>query len=338
MPLRVRERRGTRNLYITGTVLGRFIDRSARTDNEDAAEKLRIKWEAEELDRSIHGTKAVTTFAGALAYYLRSGGSVRYTGALLDHFGTTRLSAIDQLAIDACATKLCGNVSAASRKRMVTGPIAAILHRAAEAGLCDYRRVRHPSVSNTARRALEPDEVNKLLQHAPNDRLRALALFMLYTGRRLSECVELEWKDVRLAERQAFIGRTKNGQSITVHLAQPVVVALANLPDRAGRVFGYTSRHGVRTAWSTMCRRAGIAVTRHEFGRHTCATWLRRYGGLDLQALMEAMGWRSINSALAYKHVNASEVQKAVDLLPDVTADSRTASAEQTSGSRKKAL
>ena len=55
---------------------------------------------------------------------------------------------------------------------------------------------------------------------------------------------------------------------------------------------------------------------------------------------MEAMGWRSINSALAYKHVNASEVQKAVDLLPDVTEKtvSRTGTVEQTSGSRKKAL
>lgn len=53
---------------------------------------------------------------------------------------------------------------------------------------------------------------------------------------------------------------------------------------------------------------------------------------------MEAMGWRSINSALAYKHVNASEIQKAVDLLPDVTAESRTAGAEQGSVRRKKAL
>lgn len=338
MPLRVRRRAGTRNLYITGTVLGAFVDQSARTDRPDIAEQIRIKIEATILKRSVHGDKAVATFADALNLYLDMGGSARYTGALLKHFWNTRLADIDQIAINACADKLCHTNTASTRKRKVTGPLAAILHRAAEAGLCDYRRIRHPRVVQTPRRALEPDEVNTLLQHAPNDRLYALALFMLYTGRRLTECVELEWKDVRLAERQAFIGRTKNGDQITVHLAQPVVVALANLPLRAGRVFGYSSRHGVRTAWDTMCRRAGTEVTRHEFGRHTCATWLRRYGGLDLQALMEAMGWCSINSALAYKHVNASEVQKAVDLLPDVTAESRTVDAEQTGRTVKKAL
>ena len=338
MPLRVRSRQGTRNLYITGTVFGAFIDQSARTDRPDVAEQIRIKTEAAILKRRVHGDKAVATFADALNLYLDMGGSARYTGALLKHFWDTRLADIDQLAINAAADKLCPSSSNSTRKRTVTGPLGAILHRAAEAGLCDYRRIRHPRPDHVQRRALEPEEVGTLLQHAPNDRIRALALFMLYTGRRLSECVELEWKDMRLAERQAFIGRTKNGDPITVHLAQPVVVALANLPLREGRLFGYGSRHGVRTAWDTMCRRAGIAVTRHEFGRHTCATWLRRYGGLDLQALMEAMGWRSINSALAYKHVNASEVQKAVDLLPDVTAESRTAGAEQGSMKRKKAL
>ena len=338
MPLRVRRRAGTRNLYITGTVFGAFIDQSARTGRPDVAEQIRVKTEAAILKRRVHGDKAVATFADALNLYLDMGGSARYTGALLKHFWDTRLADIDQLAINAAASTLYPRASAATRKRCVTGPVAAILHRAAEAGLSEWRRVRHPSVQPVARRALEPDEVNTLLQHAPNDRIRALALFMLYTGRRLSECVELDWKDVRLADRQAFIGRTKNGNPITVHLAQPVVVALANLGHRDSRVFGYASRHGVRTAWSTMCRRAGLSVTRHEFGRHTCATWLRRYGGLDLQALMEAMGWRSINSALAYKHVNASEVQKAVDLLPDVTAESPTAGAEQTSRRRKKAL
>lgn len=337
MPLRVRKRTGTRNLYITGTVLGNFIDRSARTDRPDVAEKLRIKIEADELDRSIYGTKAVASFATALKYYLDTGGSARYTGALLDYFGTTRLADIDQIAINAAGSKLCPH-SPATRKRTVTGPLAAILHRASEAGLCDYRRVRHPRVVSVERRALEPDEVRQLLQHAPNDRIRALAIFMLYTGRRLTECVELEWKDVRLAERQAFIGRTKNGDQITVHLAVPVVVALGNLAERSGKVFGYSSRHGVRTAWATMCQRGGIHITRHEFGRHTCATWLRRYGGLDLQALMEAMGWRSINSALAYKHVSPSEVAKAVDKLPVVTAESGTVSADQRGAKARKAL
>jgi len=338
MPLRVRRRAGTRNLYITGTVLGAFVDQSARTDRPDIAEQIRIKIEATILKRSVHGDKAVATFADALNLYLDMGGSARYTGALLKHFWNTRLADIDQIAINAAADRLYAKAGPATRKRCVTGPMAAILHRAAEAKLCDYIRVRHPRALPVLRRALEPDEVNQLLRHAPNDRLRALALFMLYTGRRLTECVELEWKDVRLAERQAFIGRTKNGNPITVHLAQPVVVALANLAARDGRVFQYASRHGVRAAWRTMCERAGISVTRHEFGRHTCATWLRRYGGLDLQALMEAMGWRSINSALAYKHVNASEVQKAVDLLPDVTAESRTVDAEQTRRTVKKAL
>ena len=46
------------------------------------------------------------------------------------------------------------------------------------------------------------------------------------------------------------------------------------------------------------------------------ATWMRRYGGLDLRGLMEAGGWRDHKSVLRYTHVAAGEASRAADRLP----------------------
>jgi integrase len=64
-----------------------------------------------------------------------------------------------------------------------------------------------------------------------------LVFWLLSTGTRLSEAIELEWLDVNLIERRAVLRNTKNGSSRGVPLHASVAVALANLPHREGRVF-----------------------------------------------------------------------------------------------------
>jgi integrase len=56
----------------------------------------------------------------------------------------------------------------------------------------------------------------------------------------------------------------------------------------------------------------------HQQGRHTYATWLRTYAGVDLIGLKEAGGWESLSSVERYAHLVPNESSKAADRLPDV--------------------
>jgi integrase len=50
--------------------------------------------------------------------------------------------------------------------------------------------------------------------------------------------------------------------------------------------------------------------------RHTWATWMRRYAGLDLQGLVATEAWADPASAARYAHVVASEESRKAALLP----------------------
>lgn len=56
-------------------------------------------------------------------------------------------------------------------------------------------------------------------------------------------------------------------------------------------------------------------VTFHTFC-HTWATWMRRFGGADLQALVSTGRWRDERSAKRYTHVASHEEWDRVDSLP----------------------
>jgi integrase len=58
-------------------------------------------------------------------------------------------------------------------------------------------------------------------------------------------------------------------------------------------------------------------VNFHTF-RHTWATWMRRYGGADVDALVATGNWRDRRSAARYSHVHAHEVWEAVELFPSM--------------------
>jgi len=55
----------------------------------------------------------------------------------------------------------------------------------------------------------------------------------------------------------------------------------------------------------------------HTF-RHTWATWMRRYGGADVQCLAATKNWRDPRSAQRYSHVVSRDEWDRVDNLPSV--------------------
>lgn len=313
MPLKLKAPREGRSPHYTirGTYLGVYVDRSAGTGDKRLAKQLLHKWE-KDIESGELSNRTGPTFDAAALAYMKAGGERRYLAKLLKHFGSKPLERIDQAAVDAAAVELYPKAGPATRNRQVYTPIAAVL-RHADPG--HALRLRRPKQPRGRVRWLEPAEAHALVA-AANAKLRPLVVFLLGTGCRITEAISLEWDKVNLARQFAWIGKTKNGEPRGVHLPAEVVVEMAVIDSREGRVFGYRDRWVVYDDWIPACKAAGITdFTPHDC-RHTWATWMRQYGGMDLRGLLATGAWRDIHSVLRYQHVTASEASKAADKLP----------------------
>lgn len=328
MPLKlVKGRHGSPFYYLRGTVRGQRIDESTGTDSRKAASDIRTRREAELLERAIHGHRAVATFAGAVASYLEQGGEARYMKPLLLHFANSKLSAIDQAAIDHAAKTLKPRASAATINRQIHTPLSAVLKHAASRKMCALLPIERPAAPRGKTRWLDQGEAERLIEHCAKH-MKPLLLFMLYTGARVSEALYLDWDQVSLARAHAEFLDTKNGESRGVPLHPLVVAALANLRHREGAVFRthkglpyepHPNEDGgqIKKAFKTACREAKIENCTPHTLRHTWATWFYQEHG-DLLRLMQLGGWKTMKMVERYAHVNSERNAPAINSLPSI--------------------
>src|SRR4051812_19165256 len=139
MPLECKRISGRRNIYLRGTVRGVSIFETTGTDDEDAAEKIRIRREGRLLDDTIFGKKATATFAEATHSYLAGGGSRRFLGkqdtggrwtGLIGHFYNRPLHTIGQDDLDTAARSLYPRASGETRNRQCYTPFIAVWNHA----------------------------------------------------------------------------------------------------------------------------------------------------------------------------------------------------------------
>lgn len=324
MPLKLIRRHGGKNWYIRGTVRGVTVDETTGTDDRDRAEQIRIRREAEILDRSIHGARKTATFLEASVMYLENGGASRFVDIVARHFGTMPLSEIDQAAIDRAAKRLYPKASAATRNRQVYTPVSAILHFAAKRKLCDRPIMERPKQAKGRVRWITHEEADRLIE-ASARHLKPLLVFLFYTGARLSEALYLDWREVDLNRAHVAFLDTKTGEDRGVPLHPRVIAELANLSHRTGMVFRrpdgrpYEEKQDgggqIKTAFKGACRRAGITdFTPHDC-RHTWATWHYQINR-DLIALMKLGGWKSEKMVLRYAHVNVENLSSSISSFP----------------------
>lgn len=341
MPLRLRAPRPgkTPNFEIRGSYLGVAVERSAGTARKSLA-KRRLAAIEDAIERGDFPEKPKApdskTFLSAAIAYLRDGGSRRYVKALIEHFGETDIEAIDQNAIDDAAFTLHPNVTAATRNGYVHTPVSAILHHAGRN--ITIRRPRGYKGKPVTRFLLPPDAFAIIEAAATADpEMARLLSFLLYTGCRISEALALKWENVDLAQRLAYVETSKNDDPRSVKLRDDLCAALSPHSKPTGKVFRF-KQGGHRNfiflnAKVTACGLPPVLrptrgekqqvpphrlswVTFHTFC-HTWATWMRRYGGADLQGLVATNRWRDARSAARYTHVDAHEEWDRVDALPD---------------------
>lgn len=341
MPLIVTRRKDTTALTITGTVklpdgTKQRVRARAQSDELDLAREEAATLEARMLRDAWHGERRGSRpFAEAALSYLnsapRSSGDKARINRIIRALGDVPLSAVDQAAVNRVRAKtLDPGAASATINRGVITPIRAIMLHAHRLGWCDRPIFEIPKRTPGRTRYLLPAEADQLIAAAAVH-VRPLLVFLLGTGARMSEAIELEWRDVDLAAGRAIFWRTKGGPRRNAALPPAVIIALAAIPaskdgGRIGRVFrwqtvapknpkkakprvadygdrGRESGGHIRTAWAGAIRRAGLDpdLTPHDL-RHTFASWhyaLHR----DLLGLKTEGGWSSVTLVERYAHL-----------------------------------
>lgn len=328
MPLKLKEPRPGKTpcYYVRGTYLGQHVNESTGTGEVRVARQALRKIK-EAIERGTFARDQGPTFADAAMSYMLAGGERTFLPLLLEHFKERPLSSIDQAAIDAAAGELYPIASNATRNRQVYTPVSAILKRA---GI--HIPLKRPKGALGEKRTdwLSPAQAFRLFKEAEEIdwRFAVLLRFLTYTGCRLSEALNLEWKNVSLEEGTAFFPKTKPGTARTVFLPSHIQSRLRRLaaPDgerpQSGRwpvgdsVFRLTKGGRLYNLLGDTKRAADLPGVRFHTLRHTWATWMRKYGKVDTRGLIATGAWNDSQAAERYQHVVVAEEAKKAALLP----------------------
>lgn len=324
--------------YIRGVVQDRRFDQSARTRVRTEAEQIRAKLEADAFKRSVYGEDAVATFAEAAEAYMLAGGGRDHMKPLLLRLGQKKLRDITQGDLDKFAAEK-PDAKPATLLRQIYTPVTAVMTFASSpAGgkLCPKPAFRKPKVKDGRTDYLDPAQAELLISEAP-DYLRRLIVFLLTCGCRITEAVELCWRDVSVDGHRVVFWDTKGGYARSASLGRRAREALGERGADDALVF--VSSEG--TPWSsygavnqalkrmrTPIHRPNVKYTLpnrkpdrldlpiatcHLF-RHTWATWAYACTR-DLTFLMSQGGWRSLTMVQRYTHAGSPGLAAAVIAL-----------------------
>jgi integrase len=180
-------------------------------------------------------------------------------------------------------------------------------------------KIRLFKENNIRERSLTIEQAKVLLNELPTHQ-RSTVLFALTTGLRLSNVVKLEWAQVNLDLKHAWVkgNESKNRRPIAIPLNDVAIEVLEQqLGKHPERVFTYLGRPFVAAntkAWKSALKRAGIEDFRWHDLRHTWATW-QRQAGTPTHELQRLGGWKTASMVERYAHVAPDNLAHAASRL-----------------------
>ena len=163
------------------------------------------------------------------------------------------------------------------------------------------------------------EEAERLFVELP-EHLRALATFSVETGLRKSNVTGVQWSQVDLRRRCAWIhpDQAKGRKAIAVPLSAAAILVLREqIGKHPVNVFSYRGKpiKQLNTkAWRRALRRAGIEDFRWHDLRHTWASW-HVQAGTPLHVLQELGGWESVEMVRRYAHLSSDHLAAYVDRM-----------------------
>jgi len=233
------------------------------------------------------------------------------------------------------------NSKSATRARKVSSIRVFFAYLSQKAKLIETNPAQYletPKLDKRLPKYLSLEESKKLLKTVQNDskstsvRDYAIITLFLNCGMRLSELVGINIKDINFSEcKLNVIG--KGNKERTIYLNKACINAINNyLKERPRDVVKMDSRDALflsnrkerisnRTVQLVVQRellKAGLDINKYSVHklRHTAATLMYQYGNVDIRALQELLGHKSISTTEIYTHVDNSQVRQAVEDNP----------------------
>ena len=152
--------------------------------------------------------------------------------------------------------------------------------------------------------------------------MKTIVRFALSTGLRRTNVTHLQWSQVDMERRMAWIhaDQSKTRKAIAVPLnVDAVNVLLEQKGKHEQWVFPYNGKpvYQVSTkAWYKALKKTGLEGFRFHDLRHTWASW-HVQAGTPLNALQELGGWSSAEMVRRYAHLGANHLASYADNILD---------------------
>lgn len=238
----------------------------------------------------------------------------RHLNWLHDHLFDTELDAITKARVeDIKQAKMATGVTNATVNRMLA-LLRSVLNRAVKEWewIDKAPHIRLLPEAQARVRWLTQAEAVTLIAELP-DHLAAMARFTLATGLRSSNVTRLEWEQVDLLRRCAWIyaDQAKGNKAIAVPLNDDALaVVRAQIGKNETFVFTYKGNPvewANNTAWRNALKRADIKDFRWHDLRHTWASW-HIQNGTPVHVLQELGGWSDIEMVRRYAHLSTNHL------------------------------
>ena len=178
------------------------------------------------------------------------------------------------------------------------------------------KKVRLLRENNQRIRYLTQEEIERLYSSSAIH-LKPIIFTALFTGMRKSEILKLKWEDVNFTQGIIFVRDSKNGETREIPMSDQLMQTLRSLQFNAPYVFARESGKPhicIKTAFQNAVKRAKLTDFRFHDLRHTFASHLAM-SGIDLIAIKELLGHKTISMTLRYAHLSPDHKRHAVNSL-----------------------
>ena len=165
------------------------------------------------------------------------------------------------------------------------------------------------------------------IKYMCSQRNRTLCLFLLKTGLRVSEVIELKWQNVNLLTGQVIVLNGKGGKDRIVYISEKTIEVLTKWKERQFSEWGkaqnvFTNRYcckltdgDIREMLFKYSKKAKIEkkVTPHVL-RHSFATELLRESK-NIRLVQKALGHTSLSTTMIYTHIVDDDYEQAMKAL-----------------------
>ena len=165
-------------------------------------------------------------------------------------------------------------------------------------------------------KTLSDEDIEKLINGATNKLTKDLITFLIYTGCRKGEALNLKWDDVDLQNNVISIKGTKTKYDRYIPVSKPLKELLTGIEKKDDCLYVF-NKNGVkignfRKSFLTACKNAGLKDMHIHDLRHVFASKMVM-GGTSLYITGELLGHRTTEMTKRYSHLVPETLKKAVD-------------------------